>query len=57
MDYKNEIVTLLDGIQSEKFMKFLYNMIISFKKQWGSAFCRKHVLAGILKLKRWATAA
>ena len=35
VDYKNEIVTLLDGIQSEKFMKFLYNMIISFKKQWG----------------------
>lgn len=35
MDYKNEIVNLLDGIQSEKFMKFLYNMIISFKKQWG----------------------
>lgn len=35
MDYKKEIIELIENIHSEKFMKFLYNMIISFKKQWG----------------------
>lgn len=35
MDYKKEIIKMLENIHSEKFMKFLYNMIISFKKQWG----------------------
>ena len=31
MDYKKEIETLLNEIQSEKFLKFLYNIIVSFK--------------------------
>ena len=35
VDYKKEIIEMLENIHSEKFMKFLYNMIISFKKQWG----------------------
>ena len=35
MDYKKEIETLRIEIQSEKFLKFLYNIIVSFKKQWG----------------------
>lgn len=35
MDYKKEIGNLLNEIQSEKFLKFLYNVIVSFKKQWG----------------------
>lgn len=35
MDYKKEIIEMIQKIGSEKFMKFLYNMIISFKKQWG----------------------
>lgn len=35
MDYKKEIIELIENIHSEKIMKFLYNMIISFKKQWG----------------------
>nr|DAE45306.1 MAG TPA: hypothetical protein [Caudoviricetes sp.] len=35
MDYKKEIIEMIENIHSEKFMKFLYNMIISFKKQWG----------------------
>ena len=30
MDYKKEIIELIENIHSEKFMKFLYNMIISF---------------------------
>mgnify|MGYP000124453840 CR=1 FL=1 len=32
MDYKKEIGNLLNEIQSEK---FLYNVIVSFKRQWG----------------------
>lgn len=32
MDYKKEIETFLNEIQNEK---FLYNVIVSFKKQWG----------------------
>ena len=32
MDYKKEIIELIENIHSEKFMN---NMIISFKKQWG----------------------
>lgn len=35
MDYKKEIETFLNEIQSEKFLKFLYNVIVSFKRQWG----------------------
>nr|DAL61719.1 MAG TPA_asm: hypothetical protein [Caudoviricetes sp.] len=35
MDYKKEIIEMIQKIDSEKFMKFLYNMIISFKSQWG----------------------
>lgn len=32
MDYKKEIANFLNEIQSEK---FLYNVIVSFKRQWG----------------------
>ena len=35
MDYKKETVEFLNEIQNEKFLKFLYNVIVSFKKQWG----------------------
>ena len=35
MDYKKEIETLLNEIQSEKFLKFLYNVIVSFKRAVG----------------------
>ena len=35
MDCKKEIENFLNEIQSEKFLKFLYNVIVSFKKQWG----------------------
>ena len=35
MDYKKEIIEMIQKIDSEKFMKLWYNMIISFKKQWG----------------------
>ena len=32
MDYKKEIENFLNEIQNEKFLKFLYNVIVSFKK-------------------------
>lgn len=35
MDYKKEIIEMVQKIDCEKFMKFLYNMIVSFKSQWG----------------------
>ena len=35
MNYKKEIIEMIQKIDSEKFLKFLYNMIVSFKKQWG----------------------
>lgn len=35
MDYKRKIMELLGNIESEAFLKFLYNIIISFKKEWG----------------------
>lgn len=35
MNYKKKIIEMVQNIESEKFIKFLYNMIISFKEQWG----------------------
>jgi len=35
MSYKTKVIEIIQKIESEKFMKFLYNMIISFKEQWG----------------------
>lgn len=35
MSYKAKVIEIIQKIESEKFMKFLYNMIISFKEQWG----------------------
>lgn len=35
MDYKKEIIEMVEKLESEKFLKFLYNVIISFKKEWG----------------------
>ena len=32
---QKEIENFLNEIQSEKFLKFLYNVIVSFKRQWG----------------------
>lgn len=35
MNYKKKVIETIQKIDSEKFMKFLYNMIVSFKEQWG----------------------
>ena len=35
MNYKKKVIEMIQKIESEKFMKFLYNAIVSFKEQWG----------------------
>ena len=35
MNYREEIIKELETIKEEKFMAFLYNLIRSFKKEWG----------------------
>lgn len=35
MEYKDEIILLVNGIENDKFLSFLYRMILSFKKEWG----------------------
>lgn len=34
-DYKKKVIELVENISSEKFLKFLYETICSFKKKWG----------------------
>ena len=31
MNYKKKVIEMIQKIESEKFMKFLYNVIVSFK--------------------------
>lgn len=35
MDKKQEIIELLDSINDLKFLDFLYELIVSFKRKWG----------------------
>lgn len=35
MDYKKEIIKIILEIDSEKFLKFLHDMILAFKRDWG----------------------
>lgn len=35
MDLKQEIIGLINGIESENLLTFIRNLIISFKKEWG----------------------
>lgn len=35
MDYKKELVKVIDEISDVKFLQFLYEMVCSFKKKWG----------------------
>jgi len=35
MDYKKAIIDMVENIESNNFLEFLYNLIISFKKEWG----------------------
>lgn len=33
--YKGKITELVTNCDNERFLKFLYNTILSFKKKWG----------------------
>lgn len=33
--YKRKIVEMVTGCDNERFLKFLYDTILSFKKKWG----------------------
>lgn len=35
MDKKKEIIELLDGINDVKFLDFLCDLLVSFKRKWG----------------------
>ncbi len=34
-NYKKEIVKILEKIENQEFLEFLYQMLQSFKKKWG----------------------
>lgn len=34
-NYKANIIEAIENIESEQFLKFLYNLIESFRKTWG----------------------
>ncbi len=35
MDYKKMIIEVIQEIRNEEFLKFIYDLLISFKKKWG----------------------
>lgn len=35
MNYKEKIIEMVKSLEEEKFLKFLYELIISFKEKWG----------------------
>lgn len=37
MDYKDEIVKILDEMNDETITKFIYRLLCSFRKKWSSA--------------------
>lgn len=34
-EYRQKIKELIDNSNDERFLKFIYELIISFKKKWG----------------------
>lgn len=34
-DYRNALFDIINKIEDIKFLEFLYNMLLSFKKKWG----------------------
>ncbi len=33
--YKEKIIGMVEKINNQEFLKFLYEMLLSFKKKWG----------------------
>lgn len=34
-EYKEKIVEMVDKIENVRYLKFIYDLLISFKKKWG----------------------
>lgn len=34
-EYKEKIIEMIEKNNNEKYLKFIYNMLFSFKKKWG----------------------
>jgi hypothetical protein len=34
-DYKQEVISLIDNCSNDNFLKFLFELVTSFKKKWG----------------------
>lgn len=35
MDYREKIIEQVEAIKNQDFLKFLYEMLLSFQKKWG----------------------
>ena len=33
--YMEKIIEMVDSIENERYLKFIYDLLISFKKKWG----------------------
>ena len=34
-EYREEIIEMVDRIENARYLKFIYDLLISFKKKWG----------------------
>ena len=34
-EYREKIIEMVDRIENARYLKFIYDLIISFKKKWG----------------------
>ena len=34
-EYKEKIIEMVNMIENERYLKFIYDLLISFKKKWG----------------------
>lgn len=34
-EYRKKIVEMVNRIENERYLKFIYDLLISFKKKWG----------------------
>ena len=34
-EYREKIIEMVDGIENARYLKFIYDFLISFKKKWG----------------------
>ena len=34
-EYREKIIEMVNRIENERYLKFIYDLLISFKKKWG----------------------